>query len=51
MGNSIRARDFAADRYLLTEGGSAVETFSGSPGLEQTLRIEENVCISGRGAE
>jgi Xaa-Pro aminopeptidase len=29
----------------------AVETFSGLPGLPQTVRLEENVCITEKGAE
>ncbi len=29
----------------------AIETFSGFPGLEQTVRLEENICITDKGAE
>jgi Xaa-Pro dipeptidase len=27
----------------------AIETFSGFPGLEQTVRLEENVCVTDQG--
>ncbi|MDP6483587.1 MAG: aminopeptidase P family protein, partial [Nitrospinota bacterium] len=27
----------------------AIETFAGHPGLEQTVRLEENVLVSGEG--
>ncbi len=29
----------------------AIETFSGFPGLEQTVRLEENICVTENGAE
>ncbi len=29
----------------------AIETFSGFPGLEQTVRLEENICVTDKGAE
>ncbi len=29
----------------------AIETFSGLPGLEQTVRLEENICVTDKGAE
>ncbi len=27
----------------------SIETFSGFPGLEQTVRLEENVCVTDQG--
>ena len=29
----------------------AIETFSGFPGLEQTVRLEENICVTDKGTE